>query len=188
MISIIDYKVGNIFSIQNALKYVGYDSKVINSKGEIEKANSIILPGVGAFDDAIRQLKDSDIFYMLKEKIESGIPTLGICLGMQVLANKSEEGTEQGLGLIDTDVMKFRKKKIVPHMGWNKTLYNGSFENFYFVHSYYLPITNFTTGVCSYGEDFSAIIEKGNLIATQFHPEKSGKAGLRLLKRFGELV
>src|SRR6056297_579023 len=103
MISIIDYKVGNIFNVRNALKYLGFDSKVINTKREIKNAKAIILPGVGAFDDAIKQLKKDEIFYCLKNKISDGIPTLGICLGMQLLAKQSEEGIEEGLGIFDTE-------------------------------------------------------------------------------------
>lgn len=189
MISIIDYKVGNIFNVMNALKYLGFDSEVINTKRQIENAKAIILPGVGAFDDAIRQLKKDEIFYYLKSKISDGVPTLGICLGMQLLAKKSEEGSEEGLGIFNTEVKKFRSKEgIIPHMGWNKVNFlDNTSKYFYFVHSYYLPIIKDTTGVTNYITEFSSVIEKNNIIATQFHTEKSGADGLKILKKFGDL-
>ncbi len=190
MISIIDYKVGNIFNVRNALKYLGFESEVINKKNEIKNAKAIILPGVGAFDDAIKQLKKDDIYHDLKAKILNGVPTLGICLGMQVLAKSSQEGLEQGLGVIDTVVEKFCSKEgIVPHMGWNKVDYNNTESAFYyFIHSFYLPITDYTVGFTNYITNFSAVIKKNNLLATQFHPEKSGVDGLKILKEFGDLV
>ena len=189
MISIIDYKVGNIFNVRNALKYLGFDSKVINTKREIKNAKAIILPGVGAFDDAIKQLKKDEIFYCLKNKISDGIPTLGICLGMQLLAKQSEEGIEEGLGIFDTEVKKFKSKKgIIPHMGWNKVDFlNNTSKYFYFVHSFYLPIVKNTIGVTNYITEFSSVIEVNNIIATQFHTEKSGVDGLKILKKFGDL-
>ncbi|MFP4456916.1 MAG: imidazole glycerol phosphate synthase subunit HisH [Clostridia bacterium] len=189
MISIIDYKVGNIFNVRNALKYLGFESEVINTKKKVENAKSIILPGVGAFDDAIKQLKEDDILSCLKNKILEGTPTLGICLGMQLLAKQSEEGIEEGLGIFNTNVKMFKSKKgIIPHMGWNKVEFlDSSSKYFYFVHSFYLPITKYTTGTTNYITEFSSIIEKNNIIATQFHTEKSGIEGLKILKKFGDL-
>lgn len=189
MISIIDYKVGNIFNVRNALKYLGFDSEVINTKRQIENAKAIILPGVGAFDDAIKQLKKDEIFYYLKNKISDGVPTLGICLGMQLLAKKSEEGSEEGLGIFNIKVKKFRSKEgIIPHMGWNKVDFlDKSSKYFYFVHSYYLPVIKNTTGVTNYITEFSSVIKMNNIMATQFHTEKSGVDGLKILKEFGDL-
>ncbi len=188
MISIIDYTVGNIFSIRNALRYLGLETEVISKAKQVKEAKALLLPGVGAFDDAITGLENAGIVLELKAAIAKGTPTLGICLGMQVLAKQSEEGKKFGLGIIDTDVKKLSKERIIPHMGWNKVEYNNQLTDYYFVHSYYLPLINTTVGECCYGENFSAIIKQDNVLAVQFHPEKSGKNGLRLLQAFGEMI
>ncbi len=202
MITIIDYGMGNLGSIKNILKKIGYPSIITSDKKEISSAEKIILPGVGSFDKAMINLAELDLISAIKQKASEGIPFLGICLGMQLLSDGSEEGTLPGLGLIPGLVKKFTAPSLkVPHMGWNvvtyKTgcpLYAGfdQFEEtrFYFVHSYYYEVSdpNNSSAVALYGKNFCCSVQKENVQGVQFHPEKSHKYGMSLLKNFIELI
>nr|WP_298996107.1 imidazole glycerol phosphate synthase subunit HisH [uncultured Allomuricauda sp.] len=198
MVTIVDYKVGNLGSIQNMLKKIGCPSKITSSSEEIQVAEKLILPGVGAFDSGIKSLKSNNLWQVLNDKaLKQKIPVLGICLGMQLLCNASEEGEEKGLGWIDADVVRFRpedKVYKIPHMGWNyvaipkeSRLFRDIYENpkFYFVHSYYVS-TNDDSSIAQakYDITFDAAVEKDNIVGTQFHPEKSHKFGMKLLENF----
>jgi glutamine amidotransferase len=204
MITIIDYGVGNSGSIVNMLKKVGVKSTISSDPSEIAAAEKIILPGVGAFDVGIKNLKSSGLIDVLNEQVaEKKKPFLGICLGMQLLAKSSEEGNENGLGWIDAEVMKFdfngdNGDLKIPHMGWNqiknkkshRILNNlGDESRFYFVHSYYMKCNQPDDGLltCNYGIDFTCAVQKDNIMGVQFHPEKSHKFGMQLLKNFSEL-
>ncbi len=200
MITIIDYGMGNIASIQKMLKKIGYDSELTNNKERILNSQKIILPGVGAFDYGMKNLKDQDLIQVLRYKaIEKKTPFLGICLGMQLLGKSSEEGQEEGLSLIDFNTIKFKFDNVklkIPHMGWNYIEYNSDSKLFkdmyeearyYFVHSYYVENNDsYTIARANYGFDFSAAVRKDNILGVQFHPEKSHKFGMRLLKNFAE--
>lgn len=198
MIIIIDYGMGNLRSVSKALEHWGGKVKVSSAAEDIEKADKLVLPGVGAFGDAVRELKLLRLLEPLKAFIRSAKPFLGICLGLQLLFPKSDESPEaDGLGVYEGKVEHFRSPRIkVPHMGWNsvkiekrhpllKGIPDESF--FYFVHSYYAAPKDkkLTAGSCRYGrETFPAILGTDSLLATQFHPEKSRTAGLKLLKNF----
>ena len=187
MISIIDYGAGNLKSISNALKKVGAETEVVSS---VNDADALVLPGVGNFGDAMQKLAlvKQDII----DSIAEGKPFLGLCLGLQVLFEGSDEAPGvDGFGVIKGKCLRFNEGK-VPHMGWNQIndLRGGLFEglkdgeNFYFVHSYYGPLVDETIAFCNYGVDFSAAVQKDNVYACQFHPERSGEAGLKVLKNF----
>ena len=202
MIAVIDYGAGNLQSVKNAFDFIGCDVKVTADKEELKSASAAVLPGVGSFGDAMNCLKKSDFVNPVLEFIESGKPFLGICLGLQLLFEESEESPGvNGLG-----VLKGRIKKIpagnglkIPHIGWNSLNikeYDGLFQNIeqnpyvYFVHSYYLEAEhqNVVSSTTNYGVKIDASIQHGNLFATQFHPEKSGKTGLQILKNFVSFV
>ena len=189
MIAIIDYSAGNLFSVQNALNFLGYDNKITKDKAEIEAADKIILPGVGAFPDAVKSLKESGLFTFLKEQAQKK-PFMGICLGMQMLFDKSFEfGETDGLGLINGTVeLMTPPDLLIPQIGWNMLeknndcpLLNGIGDDayVYFVHSY--------AAVCDYGAKVPALVFNGNVFGCQFHPEKSGETGLKILTNFAEL-
>ena len=191
MIAIIDYGLGNLTSVKNALDFLGIESEITNNIQKIEKADKIILPGVGAFGYGLENLKKLGLIEVLnKEVIKNKKPFLGICLGMQLICKKSyEEGEFQGLGWIEAEVIRFNlknEKLLVPHVGWNDVRYNNTEQTFYFVHSYYLDIADksIVVGWCNYGFDFPAIIQKENIFAVQFHPEKSQTEGLEILRKF----
>ena len=201
MLLIVDYGLGNLASIQNMLKRVGVESRVSSVPADIEAAPRIILPGVGAFDAGMANLRERGLEAPLRRRAEAGIPILGLCLGMQLLAVRSEEGTHQGLGWIDADVVRFRfegeRQRPVPHMGWNsltKTRESVLVDTsdpetrFYFVHSFHLRCRDASdvAATASYGYEFPAVVERGNVMGTQFHPEKSHKFGMQLLRRFVE--
>ena len=197
MISIIDYGMGNLGSIQNMLNKLGFESKLESDPDCLKDADSIILPGVGAFDNAMEKLNGSGFSDAIKNFSATGAPVLGICLGMQLLATQSEEGELKGLNLIPGDVVKFKSDTLkVPHMGWNVVnpindiLYSQLEENrFYFVHSfYYIPEDpNHIAGTTDYGKTFTSSVNRDNVFGAQFHPEKSHKYGMQLLTNFSRL-
>ncbi len=194
MIAIIEYGAGNTASVANALNRLEKKFLITNQETEILKSDKIIFPGVGEASFAIRQLHKNNLINVLRLVKK---PLLGICLGMQLLAEFSKEGNVACLGLISGTAEKFDQSKVtVPHMGWNEikiikqsNLFNGinSGEYFYFANSFYLPVNEFTTSSANHEVDFSASIEKENFYGVQFHPEKSGEAGLKLLQNFTEL-
>ena len=200
IVTIVDYKVGNLGSIQNMLKKLGCPSIVTSDIEKIRAADKLILPGVGAFDSGVKSIRNLNLWEVLDDKVNNGkTPVLGICLGMQLLCNQSEEGEENGFGWIDADVLKFRFKDKMfktPHMGWNyvetskkSKLFQGMFPNpkFYFVHSYYVKTyDNSSIATAKYDKTFDVALEKGNILGTQFHPEKSHKFGMKLLENFIE--
>jgi len=203
MISIIDYGLGNLGSIKNMFKWIGVESEIISSQSEIEHANKILLPGVGAFDKAMSNISEMGIKEVLDKKaLEDKIPILGICLGMQLLTEKSEEGKLGGFGWISGEAVKFKfedNKFKVPHMGWNvvniashqELVRNlGEEPRFYFVHSYYVQVKNEENKLLetNYGGiTFDSAIHKENIYGAQFHPEKSHNFGMQLLKNFAEI-
>ncbi|MCP1102613.1 glutamine amidotransferase [Aequitasia blattaphilus] len=201
MIAIIDYDAGNIKSVVKAFEYLGADIKVTREKEEILRADKVVLPGVGAFGDAKAKLVEYDLVETILEVIQRKTPFFGICLGMQLLFERSEEAEGvEGLGILKGDICKFpssRELKI-PHMGWNSldfprrgNLFSGVDENsfVYFVHSYYLKAKDesVVTATADYGVTIHASVEKDNVFGCQFHPEKSSKTGLKILKNFIEL-
>lgn len=199
MITVVDYKLNNLRSIENTLRRLGHDVQVTSDPDIVRKAEKLILPGVGAFRDAMENLRAYRLVEPFVERVRAGVPTLGICLGMHLIFSESEEfGLHQGLNLIPGRVRRIPDQVIVPHMGWNrlqlqredpliKGIDPGSFV--YFVHSYYAePVAkDVTVATTDHGIDFAAIVHKDNLWATQFHPEKSQKVGERLLDNFGRL-
>ena len=208
MIAVIDYGVGNLFSLLSSLKYVGLDTKLTNNIEEIKNAEGIILPGVGAFRDAIGNLEKYGLKETLISEAKKGKPFLGICLGMQMLFEKSYEyGEYEGLGLINGTVEEIKKyipensDLKIPHMGWNSLIINDRFkddkilkdvdnnEYVYYVHSYFAKIDmkNIVT-YSEYGTKIPGIVKNENVYGMQFHPEKSGDTGLKLLKNWGELI
>ena len=205
MIAIVDYDAGNIMSVQKACAYLGYQTILTRDRAEILQADHVILPGVGAFADAMKKLVDFGLDETLRETVKRGIPLLGICLGLQLLFGRSDESLAlqdgadvRGLCLLDGEILKIDDKNgllKVPHMGWNQLsfpresrLYQGIPDGteIYFVHSYYLKAGNpsIVTATCEYGTQIDVGVERDNLFACQFHPEKSGKWGLRILENF----
>lgn len=200
MIAIIDYGVGNLFSLTHSLQKVGAESVITCDKAEIARADKLILPGVGAFGDAIKRLEEGGLADLIKSECAADKPLLGICLGMQLLFEKSYEyGEHRGLGLIKGSVLPLKDcvgGLKIPHMGWNsldiveegglfKDLRQGDYV--YFVHSYYAKCEEGVTATAHYGIDVTAAVRKGNVYGVQFHPEKSGECGLKILKNFAEL-
>jgi imidazole glycerol-phosphate synthase subunit HisH len=199
MITVVDYKLNNLRSIENTLRRLGHDVQVTSDPKVVQKAEKLILPGVGAFRDAMANLTNLGLVEPLVSRVRAGVPTLGICLGMHLIFTESEEfGLHQGLGLIPGRVRRIPEGVNVPHMGWNqltlrqqdpllKGIDAGSFV--YFVHSYYVDpeSAEVTLATTDHGIDFAAIVHKDNIWATQFHPEKSQKIGERLLDNFGRL-
>ena len=197
MIAIVDYGVGNLFSVQKALLAAGAEAEITSDESVIRQAEKIVLPGVGAFGDCMKELNRSGLIPVLKERIEVGVPLLGICVGLQILFEDSEESPGvPGLGIFKGHVRKIEAPGLkVPHMGWNALareqgtdLYDelpaGSYV--YFVHSYHAQPEDrsLVTAVTNYGSELTASVRQGNVEATQFHPEKSGKIGLKILRNF----
>ncbi len=199
MIAIVDYGVGNLFSLKASLEYLGLDCIVTNNQSQLENADRIILPGVGAFGDAYEMLEKTGLIPFLKSTKK---PVLGICLGMQLLFEKSfEYGEHNGLGLIKGNICPIAddvsKDLKIPHMGWNalefrkesklfKYIQNGSYV--YYVHSFYAKnCEDSIVAVSKYGTDITGAVENNNYYGTQFHPEKSGEVGLAILKAFSEI-
>ena len=195
---IIDYGLGNLNSVANALEFIGCNPLISNKEEDIKNADSIILPGVGAFENGMANLNELGLIDILnREVLENGKPILGICLGFQLFANESEEnGIFKGLGWIDGEVTKLKSGKLrIPHIGWNNITTKNNFnlfkeipdDNFYFVHSFAfqnIREENVITSTCNYGVDFVSSLKKGNIFGTQFHPEKSHASGLKVLKNF----
>ena len=202
MIAIIDYGAGNIQSVSKALKHIGCDCFITNKKDEILSADGAVLPGVGSFGDTVDSLNKYGIKEAVIEFINSGKPFLGICLGLQLLFPGSEESKgAEGLGIFDGTITKIPSGEglKIPHMGWNSLkitndsrLFKGIEENpyVYFVHSYFLNAADksIVAAQTEYGVTIDAAVEKGNVFATQFHPEKSGNTGLKILKNFVDIV
>lgn len=192
MIVIIKYNAGNITSVYNAVKRLGYPCRVTDDVEEIRNAEKVIFPGVGEAKSAMIYLKERGLDRVIKSLLQ---PTLGVCLGLQLMCSHTEEGNTECFGIFDAYVKKFPPADIVPHMGWNNlsdvnsTLFKnfGKDDTTYFVHSYYAEICGQTIAKCDYILPFSAAIQKDNFYATQFHPEKSGSVGEQILKNFLEL-
>jgi imidazole glycerol-phosphate synthase subunit HisH len=192
MIAIIKYNAGNSASVKNAVDRLGYECVITSESEEISKADKVILPGVGEASSAMKYLKENELDQVFKRLTQ---PVLGICLGQQLMCKYSEEGQTECLGIYDAIVKKFPATEIIPHMGWNNIegvssdlFYNFDTKNdVYFVHSYYVGITQDTTSVCNYILPFSASMQKDNYYSTQFHPEKSASVGEKILLNFLQL-
>lgn len=200
MIAIIDYGMGNLRSVQKAFEYLGFEAEITKDKVKVEDADRVVLPGVGAFSDAMDNLHRMGMLEIIYGSVDSGKPFLGICLGMQLLFDKSfEGGIHQGLGLIPGEVKRIpaRKGLKVPHMGWNHLECRespildslGPNPSVYFVHSYYVePVAReCIIGTTDYSMEITAAVQRDNIFGLQFHPEKSGDTGLLILKNFGGL-
>lgn len=197
MIAIADYGIGNLRSVQKAFNKLGYDAIITGDKAVIESASHVVLPGVGAFADAINLLKTTGLDKVIITEANKGKPILGICLGMQLLfESSSESGVHEGLGLIKGKITRFDIDLKVPQVGWNsvkvakpsKILKNVDGEYFYFVHSFCVAdINDETCGITDYSVQFTSAVEKNNIFGVQFHPEKSGESGLKILKNFAEI-
>ena len=192
MIAIIKYNAGNITSVKNAVGRLGYKCKVTDNIDEILSAEKVIFPGVGEAGSAITYLSERGLDRAIQSLAQ---PTLGVCLGLQLMCRHSEEANTECMGIFDADVKKFPATDIVPHMGWNNLEVGvnplfagfGKDDTVYFVHSFYAEICSETIARCDYILPFSAAMQKANFYATQFHPEKSGDIGERILKNFLEL-
>lgn len=204
-IAIIDYGMGNLKNVKKAFEAIDLNAEIINRPEDLRRAERIVLPGVGAFRDAILELNQTGFSEAIRQQVKQGKPLLGICLGMQLLFNKSyEHGEYTGLGLLEGSIVRFKSEDMiqadgtslkVPHMGWNtldiikeeplfRSIPSGS--SVYFVHSYYLETTaNVVSAYTDYGTSVAVAAQKENIFATQFHPEKSGTVGLQILKNFG---
>jgi glutamine amidotransferase len=203
MITIIDYGVGNLASVKNMLKKAGFESVLASDAASVEKADKIILPGIGAFDHCMQKFNDSGLRpFVTKKVMEEKTPLLGICVGLQMLMENSEEGVEPGLAWIPGKTIKFKKEKLgdlkIPHMGWTNVRIEkesalteglGEQPRFYFVHSYHVQPENKPDELLSahYGYDFTAAVNRDNIFGAQFHPEKSHSYGMKILGNFGRL-
>ena len=194
MITILDYGAGNLRSVENTLGAIGAEYELVRDAGALRRASKIVLPGVGHFGQMMRALDEMRVREALVERIRASVPFLGICLGLQALFESSEEAPEaRGLGILAGRIEKFRGDTRVPHMGWNSLertresrLLEGTGETpfVYFANSFYAPAVAEASAVCTYGVTFSAVIEHSNVCAVQFHPEKSGAVGLKIVSNF----
>ncbi len=191
MIAIVDYEMGNLGSVDKALKWLGEDAVISSDPAVIDQAAAVILPGVGAMEYAVERLETLKLDLAVKRAVDSGRPFLGICLGMQLMFQSSEEGNARGLGILPGHVRKFDRIPglKIPHMGWNRLdeandVHLEAGEYYYFVHSFFCEPeqTDLTAAVSNHGCRFTAAVRQDNVLLTQFHPEKSGDAGLRLLR------
>jgi imidazole glycerol-phosphate synthase subunit HisH len=197
VISIFDYGAGNLRSVENTLAAIGAEYELIRDAESLRRATRVILPGVGHFGQMMRALDALHVREALIDTIRAGIPFLGICLGMQALFTTGEEAPqERGLGIFEGEVKRFQGDMRIPHMGWNQleTLRpsrllrdTGEKPYVYFAHSYYAPLVPATAAICEYSIPYTAVIEQDNLYGVQFHPEKSGDLGLKIVKNFVEL-
>ena len=203
VIAVVDYDMGNLHSVCKGLENVGAVPKITDSPAIIEQADAVVLPGVGSFDPAMQNLRSRNLIEPIKRAIASGKPFLGICLGLQILFESSEEGVEPGLGVIAGKVRRFRSEPglTIPHMGWNQLQFTQPdlplWQNLpsdpwvYFVHSYYVDPVDWEvrSAIVTHGsQNVTAAIAKDNLMAVQFHPEKSSSTGLQMLSNFVSLV
>ena len=203
MITIIDYGMGNLGSVKNMFRRIGVRSEISGNKDEIAKAAKLLLPGVGAFDAAMDRIAESGLREVLDDKVlNEKVPTLGICLGMQLLTRSSEEGVKPGLNWLPAKSLKFKfppdSPLKIPHMGWNRVYEKRPSPlikdlpeepRFYFVHSYYVQCDdeNDVLTTTHHGQDFHSIVQRGNVFGAQFHPEKSHKYGMKLLENFAKI-
>lgn len=197
MIAILDYGAGNLRSVQNTLDEIGARYFLAHTADDLAKGDKIILPGVGHFGQLLRSLDEMQLRQPLKDRIAAGVPFLGICLGLQALFEKSEEAPElQGLSIFPGIVKRFTHNLRVPHMGWSdieprpgaRLLRDLGPQPFlYFAHSYYAPLNDATAAACDYGVRYTAVLEKDNVFGVQFHPEKSGPLGLKIVRNFVDL-
>lgn len=198
MIAVIDYGMGNLRSVQKAFEYLGYKAVITQQPSEIQKADKVVLPGVGAFKDAMQTIKQKGIDKVLYDVVEQKKPLLGICLGMQMFFEKSYEyGEHKGLAILQGEIVKLPENVKIPHMGWNSLnikkkspLFEGLSEEpyVYFVHSYHLNTeADIVSATTYYGKEIQVAAQKENVFALQFHPEKSGDVGLNILQNFGRL-
>lgn len=199
-ILIVDYGMGNLRSVEKAFEHIGAPARLTSDPAEVEKARAIVLPGVGAFKSAYEELVQRRLRDVIVNKVNGGTPYLGICLGLQLLFdNSDEDGPSPGLGLMRGNNVRFPQELKCPHMGWNQInivknspltegIASGSY--FYFVHSFYPVPENGAAlaATCEYGSEFCAVVAKDNVFATQFHPEKSQENGLKLLSNFARFV
>jgi imidazole glycerol-phosphate synthase subunit HisH len=196
VIAIVDYGAGNLQSVQNAFDAVGAGYVIVRDAAGLQKSTRIVLPGVGNFGHMMRRLDELNLRDQLRERLVAGVPFLGICLGLQALFKGSAEAPDSdGLGILPGRVERFSAQGRVPHMGWNNVTLTGPSRLlpaplpdpfFYFAHSYFAPAIEGTTATCEYENRFAAAIERKNISGVQFHPEKSGPAGLALIRRFLE--
>lgn len=198
MIAVIDYAMGNLRSVQKAFEYLGYKAVITQQPSEIQKADKVVLPGVGAFRDAMQTIKQKGIDKVLYDVVEQKKPLLGICLGMQMFFEKSYEyGEHKGLAILQGEIVKLPEGVKIPHMGWNSLnikkknpLFEGLSQEpyVYFVHSYHLNTeADIVSATTYYGKEIQVAAQKENVFALQFHPEKSGDVGLNILQNFGRL-
>ena len=205
MITIINYEMGNLGSIYNMFRYLDIDVEITGDIDKIKKAKKILLPGVGAFDMAIKKIKEKNLWDILNKKaLIEKVPILGICLGMQLLTKASEEGELEGFGWIDAETLSFKDRieqnLKIPHMGWNvvyksqESKLTNEFENFeecrfYFVHSYFVKVKDEKNSILKtkYGVEFDSAIARDNIFGAQFHPEKSHKFGMKLFENFARI-
>jgi imidazole glycerol-phosphate synthase subunit HisH len=194
VISILDYGAGNLRSVENTLGAIGAEYELVRDADGLRKAEKIILPGVGHFGQMMRALDEMRVREALIERIRAGVPFLGICLGLQALFEASEEAPEaRGLGVLEGHIARFHGDARVPHMGWNsleRTRESGLLEGtgetpyVYFANSFYAPAVEEASAICEYGVRFTAVLEHENIHAVQFHPEKSGAVGLKIVSNF----
>lgn len=197
MTTIVDYGAGNLRSVQNTLDELGASYKVTNQPEDVQAADKLLLPGVGHFGQMMASLDQLHLRDAIGERVRAGVPLLGICLGLQCLFEGSEEANERkGFGFLKGQIRRFTGDIRIPHMGWNSLdavrpakLLRGIGEQpfTYFAHSFYAPVTEATAATCTYSVPYTAILEQGNLFGVQFHPEKSGPVGLRIVKNFLDL-
>ena len=197
MITILDYGAGNLRSVQNTLAEIGAEYELVRDAAGLRHATKIILPGVGHFGQMMRALDRMQVREALLERIRAAVPFFGICLGLQALFERSEEAPEEhGLGLFPGTILRFPAAAKVPHMGWNEIEPRpgsqllaglGPRPYLYFAHSYYVPVAEAAAAICRYTAEYTAVLECGNVYGVQFHPEKSGPLGVRIVRNFVEL-